>query len=126
MLPPKAMKVFMMQIYSVMEKDTFAQRITVNSFSDVGLCPWCPERIGELCQEHCPLPSKLNRSCVLRKFERIMKTLSAEQETEQNRITSIGKSEREESSENSGRYQLRERKGVEPEESEDETEHSFP
>jgi len=125
LLPSKAMKDFMMGIYSLVEKEAFAPHIIIKSFEDVGLYPWCPEKIRDLCREHCPPPSQLNGSCVVKKLERIMKTLSAEQEAEQRRIISIGKSEMEGSSENSTRYQLRERKKKIHEQSEDKTRRSF-
>ena len=46
----------------------------------------------ELYQEHCPYPSKLRTIARLRKFERIMKDIIVEQETEwKQKIISIGK-----------------------------------
>jgi len=97
-------------IYRLVESLAFAPHIIRQSFADVGLWPWNPEKIRNLCREHCPPPSQLNGSHVLRKLERIMKNLSVEQETERDKITAIGRFERLGSTEEGTTYQLRERK----------------
>ena len=72
LLPPKDSKNFMMGVYKTVESHAFAPHIIKSSFAEVGLWPWNPALIRKLCQEHCPPPSQLNGSHVLRKFERLM------------------------------------------------------
>ena len=124
-LRPKATKDFMMGIYKAVESLAFAPHIIRSSFAEVGLWPWNPTLIRKLCQEHCPPPSQLNGSRLLRKLESIMKALSVEQEAERDRIIAIGRLEREGTSEETARYDLRERFTPDSEENERKPRRSF-
>ena len=79
------------------------------------------QKIRILCLEHCPPPPQLSGSRVGRKLESILKKLSIQQEAERDEIISIGKRAREDLSDESGDYQLRERKFVDHQESDDES-----
>lgn len=107
LLRPKDNKNFMMGVYKAVESHAFAPHIIKSSFAEVGLWPWNPALIRKLCQEHCPPPSKLNGSPVLKKLESIMKQLTVEQEAERDRIIAAGKEEREGSTEDDVKYELR-------------------
>ena len=109
-VPANSMNPFIMGLFSEVESSAVAPHIVLKSFADFGLLPWNPERIRELVQTHCPPPSKLSSNRVLRKLERIMDEITAEQEIEQNRIISIGRCIMSGSSEMGEGYQLRERK----------------
>ena len=125
LLRPKATKDFMTGVYKTVEQLAFARHILRSSFAEVGLWPWNPELIRRLCREHCPPPFQLTGSRVLRKLESIMKRLSEEQEAERDSIIATGRLERERSSDESVRYQLREKETAVPEVSETEPRHSF-
>ena len=125
LLRPKATKDFMTGVYKTVEQLAFARHILRSSFAEVGLWPWNPEVIRSLCREHCPPPFQLTGSRVLRKLESIMKRLSEEQEAERDSIVATGRLERERSSDESVRYQLREKETAVPEASETEPRHSF-
>ena len=120
-LRPKESKDFLLGVYSIVESHAFAPHVLTASFAEVGLWPWNPEKIRNLCQEHCPAPSQLRGSRELRKFERIMKVLTAEQEAERDSIISIGRCERLSLSEESVLYQLHERKILGSDEADDES-----
>ena len=125
LLTAKSSKNFLMGIYKAMEPVAFAPHILRESFNEVGLWPWNPTQIRKLCQEHCPPPSKLNGSHVLRKLESIMKDLCVEQEAERDTILAVGKQEREGSNEEGIRYDLRERFTPGTKESEGQIRRSF-
>jgi len=110
-------------IYKTVESHAFAPHIVRKSFADVGLFPWEPAKIRKLCLEHCPPPPQLSGSRVGRKLESILKKLSVQQEAERDEIISIGKRAREGLSDESGDYQLRERKFVDHQESDDDSRH---
>ena len=125
-LEPKVMQDFLMGVFSIAESEGLAPSALVKSFEEVGLWPWNPQRIRDLCQKHCPPPSQLSSSRVERKLERIMMEMTAEHDTKRNAITEYGKRVRDGSSENSGRYQLRRRKSDEPQFREDLSSYIFP
>jgi len=96
-------------LFTICEEEAFQPHILQKSFAEVGLWPWNPDRIRELCQKHCPAPYELNETPALRKLEKILSDIIAEQEAERDRIMSIGRLVRSDSVENSPRYDLRRR-----------------
>ena len=124
-LGSKEHKEFMMGVFKVVESKAFAPRFVLKSFADTGLWPWNPKRPIELCEEHCPPPSELNGSPRMRKLERIMADMSAEQEAKRNKVISIGRRFMAGLSESGKRYQLREKKSERPQLSEDDLLHHF-
>ena len=70
----------------LMESKSFASHIILHSFFFLLIYGNVEVKAKllniELYQEHCPYPSKLRTIARLRKFERIMKDISVEQETE--------------------------------------------
>lgn len=113
-LGPAEMKSFMKGIFMSVEEKALAPEIVLKSFADVGLYPWNPVTVRELCRKHCPPPSLLNTTPQLRKLERIMNSLSAEQEAEQNRLMELGKHMIPDSTEKEPLYHLRHGKTVSP------------
>jgi len=92
------------------ESESLDSRIVLKSFADVGLRPWNPSRVRELCQLHCPPPSQLNSTARQRKLEMILSKMRTEQEAERERMIRLGKLMTSESSENAPSYHLRDRK----------------
>ena len=87
-----------------------APEVTLKSFADVGLWPWNPDRIRELCQKHCPPPSQPSGGMIERQLERITKKITAEQIAERNRIIALGELMTMDTSGKEPRYHLREKK----------------
>ena len=93
-----------MGIFGIVETEVFTQSTICKSFADVGLSPWNPDLIRELCLTHCPPPSELNETESLRELEKIMSDISSEQRALEDRIIAYGKRVSDGSSQNCGRY----------------------
>jgi len=117
-LEPQPMTDFMKGIFMSVEESALTRDKVLKSFADVGLSPWNPELIRELCRVHCPPPSILNTTPQLRKLERIMRDISAEQEAEQERLIELGKQMTPDSSRKEPLYYLRNGKVVRSQDSE--------
>ena len=104
----------MMGIFHTAEEEVFTPSNVIKSFADVGLSPWNPDRVRDLCQVHCPPPSQLKATTRLRKLERILSKMRTEQEAERRELIQIGKLVVAESNEIVPRYHLRERKCASP------------
>ena len=113
-LGPEDQRSFLMGILSTIESEALTSGIVLKSFADVGLSPWNPDRVRELCQVHCPPPYQLKTTTRLRKLERILGRMRTEQEAERRELIQIGKLVVAESNENVPRYHLRERKCASP------------
>ena len=103
----------MAALYKV-EPSAFKPSTISSTFEEVGLWPWNPDRIRELCQIHCPPPSQLSSTERVRELELIMKNIYEEQEAERKKMIADGKRLREGLSLDGKRYQLRKRKRTEP------------
>jgi len=66
-----------------MEDESLTPENILKSFADVGLYPWNKDTARELSQTHCPPPSILKATPQLRKLERIMRNMKAEQQAGQ-------------------------------------------
>ena len=108
------MKDFMMGVFGIVESEVFTPSNLTGVFSEVGLWPWNPDLIRELCQIHCPPPSQLNSTPTLKELERIMYEMIAEREIERDKIIALGRSMRLGLSNETGRYHLRVKKSAVP------------
>jgi len=118
-LEPEEQRSFMMGIFSTVEDESLASGNVLDSYADVGVSPWNPDLIRHLCLVHCPPPSQLKSTARLRKLEKILRDMRAEQEAERDRLIQIGKLMTTKSSVIVPRYQLRERRSARPESSQD-------
>ncbi len=109
-----------MGIFSKLVTEAFAPDIVRDAFVKVGLWPWNPNLIRQLCLIHCPSLSQLNGTSVLRKLESIMKGLEAQQEAERDEIIAIVRRASFGSKEETEVYQLRGRTVARPHAHDDE------
>ena len=119
LLPPKAKRELLLGIFRLVYPQALVPHILLKSFADVGLWPWNPDLIRELCQAHCPPPSQLTSSPRKRKLERIMKQICVKQKAKRDKYMSLGRRFIAGSSENDEGYHLRPRKTKSPQLSED-------
>ena len=84
-----------------------ARNIVLESFEQVGLWPWNPDRVRELCQIHCPPPSPLNLRTENGNWEQLMNEIRVEREAERDDIIALGELMIAESYEDDPRYAFR-------------------
>jgi len=86
-------KAFLRGLFTIVESSALACNIVLDSFEQVGLWPWNPDLIRELCQKHCPPPSPVNLTDENDEneiWEKLWYEIRAEREAEQDDIIRLG------------------------------------
>ncbi len=89
-IPSDKSQAFMRGLFTIVESNALASNIVLESFKQVGLWPWNPALIRQLCQVHCPPPSHLNSTIEEEKLDQMMSDIRAERDTERREIIALG------------------------------------
>jgi len=75
-------------IFYQAEAEAFERSIIKKTFAEVGLSPWNPERIMQLCKEHCSSLGELKQGPLVKKLLSIINKVKQDKEEQLSQILS--------------------------------------